>query len=118
MSVIVGVFCEFVLRDSKVYLFFVFEFYRILVECKNNWVLIKVLKIFVKLVFLESRLGKKIVDLICEIMRRIMVKSLLFECIRIVISSLNDYEFAVKFVVLKIRELLVEDDSNLKYFGL
>lgn len=32
--------------------------------------------------------------------------------------SLNDHESAVKLAVLKIRELLVEDDPNLKYLGL
>ena len=38
------------------------DFYKILVDSKNNWVLIKVLKIFVKLAPLEPRLAKRVVE--------------------------------------------------------
>ncbi|GMH23349.1 hypothetical protein Nepgr_025192 [Nepenthes gracilis] len=118
MSAVVGVFCELTLRDPEGYLPLAPEFYRILIDCKNNWVLIKVLKIFAKLAPLEPRLAKKIVDPICEIMRRTMAKSLMFECIWTVVSSLSEYESAVKLAVVKARELLVDDDPNLKYLGL
>ncbi|KNA06963.1 hypothetical protein SOVF_176290 [Spinacia oleracea] len=118
VSAAVGVFCELSLRDPKAYLPLAPEFYRILIDCKNNWVLIKVLKMFGKLALLEPRLGKKIVGPICEIMEKSMAKSLVFECIRTVVSSLSDHESAVKLASVKIRELLAEDDPNLKYLGL
>ncbi|XP_021727692.1 AP-3 complex subunit delta-like [Chenopodium quinoa] len=118
VSAAVGVFCELSLRDTKTYLPLAPEFYRILLDCKNNWVLIKVLKMFAKLALLEPRLGKKIVGPICEIMQRSMAKSLVFECIRTVVSSLSDHESAVKLASVKIKEFLSEDDPNLKYLGL
>uniref|UniRef100_A0A803MIF1 AP-3 complex subunit delta n=1 Tax=Chenopodium quinoa TaxID=63459 RepID=A0A803MIF1_CHEQI len=118
ISAAVGVFCELSLRDTKTYLPLAPEFYRILLNSKNNWVLIKVLKMFAKLALLEPRLGKKIVGPICEIMQRSMAKSLVFECIRTVVSSLSDHESAVKLASVKIKEFLTEDDPNLKYLGL
>lgn len=118
VSSVVGVFCELSLRDPKAYLPLAPEFYHILLDCKNNWVLIKVLKIFAKLAVVEPRLGKKIVGPICDIMQRTMAKSLLFECIRTVVNSLSDHQSAVKLAASKIREFLAEDDPNLKYLGL
>ncbi|CAH8302113.1 unnamed protein product [Eruca vesicaria subsp. sativa] len=119
LSAVVGVFCELTRKDPRSYLPLAPEFYKILVDSRNNWVLIKVLKIFSKLAFIEPRLGKKVADPICEHMRKQNVgKSLLFECIRTVFSSLSDQETALKLAVVKIKEFLVDDDPNLKYLGL
>ncbi|KAL5538577.1 hypothetical protein UlMin_046074 [Ulmus minor] len=117
-SAAVGVFCELASKDPRSYLPLAPEFYRILVDSKNNWVLIKVLKIFAKLASLEPRLAKRVVEPICDHMRRTGAKSLMFECIRTVVTSLTDYESAVKLAVVKIREMLVDDDPNLKYLAL
>ncbi|XP_062117045.1 AP-3 complex subunit delta [Humulus lupulus] len=118
VSAVVGVFCELASKDPRSYLPLAPEFYKILVDSKNNWVLIKVLKIFAELAPLEPRLAKRVVDPICDHMRRTGAKSLMFECIRTVVTSFTDYESAVKLAVEKIRELLVEDDPNLKYLAL
>ncbi|XP_059641722.1 AP-3 complex subunit delta [Cornus florida] len=118
VSAAVGLFCELTAKDPKSYLPLAPEFYRILVDSRNNWVLIKVLKIFAKLAALEPRLAKRIVEPICEHMRRTCAKSLIFECIQTIVTSLSEYESAVKLAVVKIRELLVDDDPNLKYLGL
>ncbi|KAL5748874.1 hypothetical protein ACOSP7_025917 [Xanthoceras sorbifolium] len=118
VSAVIGVFCELSLKESRSYLPLAPEFYKILVDSKNNWLLIKVLKIFAKLASLEPRLAKRIVEPICEHMRRTGAKSLMFECIRTVVSSLSEYESAVKLAVVKIREFLIDDDPNLKYLGL
>ncbi|KAK9091358.1 hypothetical protein Sjap_024535 [Stephania japonica] len=118
VSATVGVFAELVGRDARSYLALAPEFYRVLVDCKNNWVLIKVLKIFAKLAPLEARLGRRIVEPICEHMRRSGAKSVVFECVRTVVSCLSDYESAVRLAVDKIREFMGESDPNLKYLGL
>ncbi|XP_050376342.1 AP-3 complex subunit delta [Argentina anserina] len=118
VAVAVGVLCELAMKDPGSYLPLAPEFYKILVDSKNNWVLIKVLKIFAKLAPLEPRLAKRVVEPICEHMRRTGAKSLLFECIRTVVGSLSDYDHAVRLAVVKIREMLVDDDPNLKYLGL
>ncbi|KHN21597.1 AP-3 complex subunit delta [Glycine soja] len=118
VTAVVGVFCELAAKDPKSYLPLAPEFYRILVDSKNNWVLIKVLKVFAKLAPLEPRLGKRIVEPVCDHMRRSGAKSLVFECVRTVLTSLSGYESAVKLAVEKVRELLVDQDPNLRYLGL
>lgn len=118
LSAVVGVFCELASQDPRSYLPLAPEFYRILVDSKNNWVLIKVLKIFTNLAPLEPRLARKIIEPITEHMRRTGAKSLMFECIRTVVTSLSDFESAVKLAVERTREFLVDDDPNLKYLGL
>lgn len=119
LSAVVGVFCELTSKDPRSYLPLAPEFYKILVDSRNNWVLIKILKIFAKLASIEPRLAKKVADPVCEHMRKNNVgKSLLFECIRTVFSSLSDQETALKLAVAKIKEFLVDDDPNLKYLGL
>ncbi|XP_047330161.1 AP-3 complex subunit delta [Impatiens glandulifera] len=118
VSTVIGVFCELASRDPRSYLPMAPEFYKILVDCKNNWVLIKVLKIFGNLAPLEPRLANRIVEPICEHMKRTGAKSLLFECIKTVVTCLSDHESAVALAVSKIKEFLVDDDPNLKYLGL
>ncbi|CAH9142681.1 unnamed protein product [Cuscuta epithymum] len=118
VSAVVGVFCELATKDPRSYLPLAPEFYKILVDSRNNWVLIKVLKIFAKLAPLEPRLAKRLVDPICEHLRRTGAKSLAFECIRTIMSSLSEYETAVKLAIEKLAEFMADDDPNLKYLGL
>ncbi|KAG9451814.1 hypothetical protein H6P81_004718 [Aristolochia fimbriata] len=118
VSAAAGVFCELTAKDPKSYLPLAPEFYRILTDSKSNWVLIKLVKIFAKLAPLEPRLARKVVEPICEIMTKTGAKSLMFECIRAIALSLPDFDSAVRLAVGKIRELLSEDDSNLKCLGL
>lgn len=118
VTAVIGVFCELAAKDPRSYLPLAPEFYRILVDSKNNWVLIKVLKVFAKLAPLEPRLGKRIVEPVCEHMRRSGAKSLVFECVRTVLTSLSGYESAVRLAVEKVRELLDDQDPNLRYLGL
>ncbi|XP_022766000.1 AP-3 complex subunit delta [Durio zibethinus] len=118
LSAVVGVFCELASKDPISYLPLAPEFYKILVDSKNNWVLIKVLKIFAKLAPLEPRLAKRVVEPICDHMRRTGAKSLVFECVRTVVTSLIENDSAVRLAVGKVREFLVDEDPNLKYLGL
>ncbi|KAL4384754.1 hypothetical protein GQ457_15G001250 [Hibiscus cannabinus] len=118
LSAVVGVFSELACKDPRSYLPLAPEFYKILVDSKNNWISIKVLKIFSKLAPLEPRLAKRVVEPICDLLRNTGAKSLLFECIRTVVTSLSEYESAVRLAVGKVREFLVDEDPNLKYLGL
>ncbi|KAL8042464.1 hypothetical protein ABFX02_09G052500 [Erythranthe guttata] len=118
LSAVVGLFCELTEKEPRSYLPLAPEFYKILVDCRNNWVLIKVIKIFAKLAPLEPRLGKRVVEPICDHMARTGAKSLAFECVRMIVTSLSEYDSAVKLAVAKLREFLLEDDPNLKYLGL
>lgn len=118
VSAIVGVFCELATKDPRSYLPLAPEFYNTLVDPRNNWVLIKVLKILAKLAPLEPRLAKRLVDPICGHLRRTEAKSLAFECIRTIMSCLNKFECAVKLSIEKLADFMTDDDPNLKYLGL
>ncbi|XP_073291433.1 AP-3 complex subunit delta-like [Primulina huaijiensis] len=118
LSATVGLFCELTVKEPRSYLPLAPEFYKVLVECRNNWVLIKILKIFSLLCPLEPRLGRRVVEPICEHLERSGAKSLVFECVRTIVASLSGHESAVKLAVGKIREFLLDDDANLKYLGL
>ncbi|KAA3459753.1 AP-3 complex subunit delta [Gossypium australe] len=118
LSAVVGVFSELACKDPRSYLPLAPEFYKILVDSKSNWISIKVLKIFAKLAPLEPRLANRVVEPICDLMRKTGAKSLLFECVRTVVTSFSEYESAVRLAVGKIREFLVDEDPNLKYLGL
>ncbi|KAL3343557.1 hypothetical protein AABB24_027206 [Solanum stoloniferum] len=118
VSAVVGVFCDLACKEPKSYLPLAPEFYKILADSRNNWLLIKVLKIFVKLAPLEPRLGKKLVEPICDHLKKTGAKSLAFECVRTIVSSFSEYDSAVRLAVEKIKEFLNEDDPNLKYLGL
>lgn len=118
VSAAVSVLCEMAKNDPSSYLPLAPEFYRLLVDSKNNWLTIKVVKIFGVLTPLEPRLGRKIAEPLCEHMRRTGAKSLLIECIRTVIAGLTDHAGAMKLAVEKLKEVLKEDDPNLIYLGL
>ncbi|CAA3007447.1 AP-3 complex subunit delta [Olea europaea subsp. europaea] len=104
LSATVGLFCELTVKEPRSYLPLAPEFYKILVDSTNNWVLIKILKIFAKLAPLEPRLAKRIVEPICEHLRRTGAKSLAFECVNTIVTSLSEYEPAVKLAVMKMLE--------------
>lgn len=118
LSAVVGLFCELTVKEPSSCLPLSPEFYKILVDCRNNWILIKVLKIFAKLAPLEPRLGKRVLEPICKHLESTGAKSLVFECVRTIVTSFSDYESAVKLAVGKVREFLLEEDSNLKCLGL
>jgi len=51
-------------------------------------------------------------------MHKIAVKSLRFVCIQTNISGFTDYGAVVKFYVEKLKDLMMEDDHNVKYLAL
>ncbi|XP_020099006.1 LOW QUALITY PROTEIN: AP-3 complex subunit delta [Ananas comosus] len=114
-------FCELSAppADPAPYLPLAPDFYRILATSRNNWVLIKVLKIFSRLAPLEPRLPARIADPVCQLLRGSTAKSLVLECVRTVLSSLSAVDDAVKLAIEKTREFLAaDDDPNLRYLGL
>lgn len=118
LSAAVSVFCEMAMKDPASCIPLAPEFYRLLMESKDNWLRIKVVKLFGVLVPLEPRLSRKIAEPLCEVMQHTVAKSLLLECIRTVIVGLPDHAEALKLAVQKLKEILEEDDPNLKYLGL
>ncbi|KAF3339763.1 AP-3 complex subunit delta-like protein [Carex littledalei] len=121
VSAAVGAFCELSAppNDPSPYLPLAPEIYRVLVNSRSNWTLIKVLKIFSRLVPLEPRLGSRVVEPICQFLRESQAKSLVLECVKTVVTCLPTHTEAIQLAIGKIKELLsADDDPNLRYLGL
>jgi AP-3 complex subunit delta len=117
ISTAVDAFCELSSspNDPASYLPLAPEIYRVLVNSRSNWTLIKVLKIFSRLVPLEPRLGSRVVEPICQFMRESQAKSLVLECVKTVVSCLPTHTEAIRLAIGKIKEFLSsDDDPNLR----
>jgi len=118
VSAVVTVLCELCIHNPQNYLPMAPTFYKLLQTSTNNWMTIKLVRIFGHLSPLEQRLGKKLVDPLTQIMTTTPAKSLLYECIRTVTHGLTNHTALVRLAVEKLREFIDEPDPNLKYLGL
>lgn len=121
VSATVNVICELSKTNSKNYIFLAPPLYELLTTSSNNWMLIKILKLFSSLVPQEPRLKAKLLPPILELIQNTSAKSLLYECINCIVSSgmldADDYEIA-SICVEKLRTFLETSDQNLKFVGL
>ncbi|KAF3942058.1 hypothetical protein ABW19_dt0202461 [Dactylella cylindrospora] len=126
ISATVNVICELARKNPKNYLPLAPQLFNLLTTSKNNWMTIKVIKLFASLTPLEPRLVKKLVPPITNIIKTTSAMSLLYECINGLISGgllshlsgSQEGEDLATLCVNKLRGFLVEGDSNLKYVAL
>ncbi|CAF0958357.1 unnamed protein product [Adineta ricciae] len=121
----VNVICELARRNPKNYLSLAPIFFRLMTSSTNNWVLIKIIKLFGALTPLEPRLGKKLIEPLTNLIHSTSAMSLLYECINTVIAvlvsistGLPNHEASIQLCVQKLRILIEDSDQNLKYLGL
>ncbi|KAJ3105592.1 AP-3 complex subunit delta-1 [Phlyctochytrium planicorne] len=129
VSAAVNVICELARRNPKSYLPLAPQLYSLLTNSSNNWMLIKIIKLFGALVPLEPRLIKKLVPPITNLIQTTQAMSLLYECIQTVIlggmiaaekdgvDDANDSALA-RLCVSKLKLFIEDADQNLKYLGL
>lgn len=122
VSATVNVICELAKQSpAKNLVSLAPQLYEILTTSKNNWMLIKILKLFSSLAPREPRLKPKLLPPILQLMDSTSAMSLLYECINCIVSGgmlhETDYELASK-CVNKLMVFLEETDQNLKYVGL
>jgi AP-3 complex subunit delta-1 len=118
VSAVVSVLCELATHNPRTYLPLAPSLYRLLQASSNNWMTIKLLKIFGALAPLEPRLGRKLHDLLAHIMTTTGAKSVLFECIRCVVGGMTQQLGLVQLAVEKLADFVGESDPNLRYLGL
>ncbi|CAF1217682.1 unnamed protein product [Adineta steineri] len=121
----VNVICELARRNPKNYLALAPIFFRLMTTSTNNWVLIKIIKLFGALTPLEPRLGKKLIEPLTNLIHSTSAMSLLYECINTVVavlvsisSGLPNHNASIQLCVQKLRILIEDSDQNLKYLGL
>uniref|UniRef100_F1KRT4 AP-3 complex subunit delta n=1 Tax=Ascaris suum TaxID=6253 RepID=F1KRT4_ASCSU len=125
-SAAVNVICELARKNPKNYLTLAPVFFKLMTTSSNNWMLIKIIKLFGALVPLEPRLGKKLLEPLTNLINSTSAMSLLYECINTVIAVLisvssgapGDHTASIQLCVQKLGVLIEDSDQNLKYLGL
>ncbi|GJQ14517.1 hypothetical protein GpartN1_g6308.t1 [Galdieria partita] len=114
----VTVFAELANRNPKLVVPYIPRLYHLLQHSSNNWMSIKILKTLTSLCQVETRLSKKLMPLIQNMLKNTKAKSLLFECCRTVACGMLDQREAVELCSERLSMFLSERDPNLKYLSL
>ncbi|KAL1437792.1 hypothetical protein MTO96_048639 [Rhipicephalus appendiculatus] len=117
-SASVNVICELARKNPKNYLSLAPVFFKLMTSSTNNWMLIKIIKLFGALTPLEPRLGKKLIEPLTNLIHSTSAMSLLYECINTVIAGMPNHSASIQLCVQKLRILIEDSDQNLKYLGL
>lgn len=117
-SASVNVICELARKNPKNYLSLAPVFFKLMTSSTNNWMLIKIIKLFGALTPLEPRLGKKLIEPLTNLIHSTSAMSLLYECINTVIAGMPNHSASIQLCVQKLRILIEDTDQNLKYLGL
>ncbi|KAK0728392.1 adaptin N terminal region-domain-containing protein [Lasiosphaeria miniovina] len=126
-AAIVNVVCELGWRRPNDFLPLAPRLFELLVDGGNNWMAIKLIKLFATLTPLEPRLVRKLLPPLTDLIRTTPAMSLLYECINGIIQGgiLGDGEdFAASeeiasLCVSKLRGMIMMNgDANLKYVAL
>jgi AP-3 complex subunit delta-1 len=89
VSAAVNVICELSRKNPKNYLVLAPTLFKILQTSTNNWMLIKIIKLFGALAPLEKRLAKRLVQPLTNLINSTTAMSLLYECIQTCIIGLS-----------------------------
>lgn len=124
VSATVNVICEISKKNPHIFMTSLPKFFSILEDTKNNWLIIRILKLFQSLSRVEPRMKKKILPTILDLILRTQASSLIYECINCIVNgnmlsadSSKDKETA-KICIKQIMEFFKTKDSNLKFVGL
>ena len=122
-AAVVNVICELGWRRPQDFLPLAPRLFDLLVEGSNNWMAIKIIKLFATLTPLEPRLVKKLLPPLTTLIRTTPAMSLLYECINGIIQggifksddSGPEGDEIARLCATKLRDMiLVEDDPNCK----
>ena len=119
VSSAVNVICELARKNPRNYISLAPTFFELLkANSHNNWMLIKVIKLFGALAPIEQRLARLLVEPMHTLINSTPATSLLYECINTCISGLSAHLPTMKLCIAKLRGFIEDSDQNLKYLGL
>eukprot|EP00026_Physarum_polycephalum_P000665 Phypoly_transcript_00666.p1 GENE.Phypoly_transcript_00666~~Phypoly_transcript_00666.p1 ORF type:complete len:1220 (+),score=294.05 Phypoly_transcript_00666:473-3661(+) len=118
ISSAVNVICELARKNPKNYLSLAPTLFKLLTSNYNNWMLIKIIKLFGALTPLEPRLAKKLVEPLGNLINNTPATSLLYECIQTCTIGMGEQLSLIKLCITKLRSFVEDPDQNLKYLGL
>ncbi|KAJ6502639.1 adaptin N terminal region-domain-containing protein [Mycena vulgaris] len=118
----VNVLCELARRKPEDYLSLAPQLFHLLTTSTNNWMLIKIIKLFGSLSPYEPRLVRKLQPPITELISTTPAISLLYECVHtcIIGGMLQgpSGDSLARMCVSKLAAFIQDADQNLKYIAL
>ncbi|KAF7337542.1 AP-3 complex subunit delta [Mycena sanguinolenta] len=118
----VNVLCELARRNPEDYLTLAPQLFHLLTTSTNNWMLIKIVKLFGSLSPYEPRLVKKLQPPITELISTTPAISLLYECVHTcIIGGMlegSSGDSLARMCVSKLAAFIQDADQNLKYIAL
>src|SRR5271156_3762993 len=126
-AAVINVVCELGWRRPHDFLPLAPRLFDLLIEGGNNWMAIKIIKLFAILTPLEPRLVKKLVRPLTSLIKKTTAMSLLYECISGIIQGgildgsdgSTEGDDVANLCIGKLRGMIVvEGDPNLKYVAL
>ncbi|RLV94157.1 AP-3 complex subunit delta [Spathaspora sp. JA1] len=123
ISATINVICELSKKNPTMFINYLPKLFAILEDTNNNWLIIRILKLFQTLSRVEPRMKRKILPTIMELMNKTQASSLIYECINCIVNgqmltdSYKDQEIA-QMCIDKLMVFFKTNDSNLKFVGL
>ncbi|QRW21970.1 AP-3 complex subunit delta-1 [Rhizoctonia solani] len=118
ISATVNVLCELARRSPTDYLILAPQLFHLLTTASNNWMLIKIVKLFGFLAPHEPRLAKKLSGPLSDLIENTPAISLLYECVHTVIVGGMLQGSMARACSGKLAVFLGDSDQNLKYIAL
>lgn len=124
VSATITVVCEISKESPNIFIGYLPKFFDILEGTANNWLIIRILKLFQSLLKIEPRMKKRILPSIVNLMAKTEATSLIYECVNCIVNggmisadSAKDREIAQRCVE-HLMNFFRTGDSNLKFVGL
>ncbi|KAK0217615.1 adaptin N terminal region-domain-containing protein [Armillaria nabsnona] len=118
----VNVLCELARRNPQDYLVLAPVLFHLMTTSSNNWMLIKIIKLFGSLSPHEPRLVRKLQPPITELISTTSAISLLYECVHTcIIGGMlrgSSGDSLARMCVSKLATFIQDADQNLKYIAL
>ncbi|CEL99404.1 unnamed protein product [Vitrella brassicaformis CCMP3155] len=117
LTSVINTLLELARKNAKNYLSLVPQLYHILTNTTNNWLIIKMLKLFQLLCPLEPRLPPKLLEPLTLILTQTKAKSVEYEAIRLILRVMPSDIQLVKTAIDRLRNFVDSVDKNLRYLG-
>jgi len=118
LTATVNTFLELARKNARNYLSLVPQLYHILVNTTNNWLSIKLLKVFQLLCPLELRLPAKMVEPLTNMLNTTKAQSVEYEAIRCCVRTMPAGTALMALAIEKLQAFLNSSDRNLRYLAL
>lgn len=124
VSAAITIICEISKKSPAIFVAYLPKFFAILERTSNNWLIIRILKLFQSLLRIEPRMKKRIMPSILALLAQTDASSLVYECINCIVNggmissgSSKDKDVA-KICIDHLMKFFETRDSNLKFVGL